>query len=796
MKYLVIFLFSISIYANLSVSETLLKAYSPLCPSITTGHVQGSLVHAQMMGSVIRELNQNSTCFQAVEMERMSSDYSSLYENYMTYSDTRSQRLELEKKIALYTSLSASGTLSPEEDLFLTNEILNSQASLINAQAGLGRFGDFSSRYAVGARQVVNSVDGFLGTWSQNPQCFQSKVSLISSLLSNSLLATSAFAAPGTSLALSSGAMVVKSLGQFIQHFKEYKLLKDIDEVQMPAALRCVSKALTDQYCSAVDTEKLVDSYRNDPISEGADFEGLTLLKNHISELAHWLEEVYAGSAITSEGDLVNREKPILQGELLKKIKRYLQTYGTLRTKVFSEIANDSQRTDAIVIGIDRLVSIMSSPTLTPNPSNWGGSSDSANVENPIFITRDKSLMPFQILDPSITAIPRCGDDNCTLIQYVREQGVELGLVKWTEAISNSLYVVEDVLELVNQERARTISVDAYSVLVGATRDIRGETNAISGLVLISENADRIMEFLTDLGCSNQGRGCSRDGSITILHRYYPQITNIRKTKKLTESVIKLIEETFQPRSLSPDNLPQECRSEASLQVRLFSDAEDEKSFEITSCITRILKLAERGNDVYFSKIKDMVSYELEARLANDMMDQDVEDIILGTRSDLISTLLTTYSPTNDINLSELVLGLKSSQNIVRNTAKNFFDTFEDFFVDSITKADISKMERSALCFRVLPFLYDTKDQRKFINKIYKNCRSAKMDFYVDGPEIQWSDYVVQTDNGRGIGKEKYALSGSVEVRNCAFRKYNRRNKIYEQRRQSKLVGVNEEKPL
>ncbi len=795
MKYIFLMLFSINVQANLSVSETLLKAYSPLCPSITTGHVQGSLVHAQMMGNVVRELNQNSNCFQAIELERMSSDYSSLYENYMTYSDDRQQRLELEKKIALYTSLTSSGALTEEEDLFLTNEILNSQASLINAQAGLGRFGDFRSRYAMGARQVVNSVDGFLGTWSQNPQCFQSKVSLISSLLSNSLLATSAFAAPGTSLALSSGAMVVKSLGQFVQHFKENRLLEDIDEVQMPAALRCVSKALTDQYCSAIDTEKLVDSYRNDPITDGPQFEGLKLLKNHISELAHWLEEVYAGSAITSEGDLVNREKPILQGELLKKIKRYLQTYGTLRTKVFTEITNDSQRTDAIVIGIDRLVSIMASPTLTPDPSTWG-TSDSSDVENPIFITRDKTLMPFQLLDPSITAIPDCGDEKCSLIEYVREQGVELGMSRWIDAISYSILVVEDVLELVNQERARTISVDAYSVLVGATREIRDETNALSGLILISENADRIMEFLTELGCKSGSRGCSPSGEISILHKYYPQIANIAKTKKITESVISLIEETFRPRTLSNDELPRECQVELPQSILMFNDPSEEKSFEITSCITKILKLAERGNNVYFSKVKDMVSYELEARLANDLLDQDLEEIILGTKSDLVTTLLNTYSPTNEINLSELVLGLKSSQNIVKNTAKNFFNVFEDFFIDSIVESDISQMERSALCFRVIPFLYDTKEQRKFLSKIYGKCKSAKMAFYREGPKIKWTDYVVQTDNGRGIGKDKYSLRASAEIRNCAFRKYNRRNKIYEQRRQRKTNGLNEELTL
>ncbi|WP_372655896.1 hypothetical protein, partial [Halobacteriovorax sp.] len=169
---------------------------------------------------------------------------------------------------------------------------------------------------------------------------------------------------------------------------------------------------------------------------------------------------------------------------------------------------------------------------------------------------------------------------------------------------------------------------------------------------------------------------------------------------------------------------------------------------------------------------------------------------ILGTKADLVTTLLNTYSPTNEINLSELVLGLKSSQNIVKNTAKNFFGTFEDFFVDSIVESDISLMERSALCFRVIPFLYDSKEQRKFLSKIYDKCKRAKMAFYANGPQIQWLDYVVQTDNGRGIGKEKYSLRASAEIRNCAFRKYNRRNKIYEQRRQHKTNGLNEEFPL
>lgn len=54
----------------------------------------------------------------------------------------------------------------------------------------------------------------------------------------------------------------------------------------------------------------------------------------------------------------------------------------------------------------------------------------------------------------------------------------------------------------------------------------------------------------------------------------------------------------------------------------------------------------------------------------------------------------------------------------------------------------------------------------------------------------------LQTDDGSGFGKEKYKLLLSAQNRNCAFRKYNKRIKIYEQRRQSQKVGINEEQPL
>lgn len=593
-----------NIYASQTPAQVLLSAFSSRCPSVVTRQVQGSLVNVQALSAVIQQFKEDDQCFGAPAVSTVADRYGQLYEEFEVYQSTRNSTIELEQKMALYTVLLNRPGLSPAEQNFLENEILYAQADLVGLEAKNGRFQELSSRYARGGDQTLRGLTDFLGTWNSQNSCFSPRRSLTASLLSNSLMATSAFAAPGTSLGLAAGGLIVESVARFLNDFKFNEIISDLDDAQMPLALSCVSEALTDQYCQAQETQELIHTYRDDHTSDDSRFLGLDLLSRHMDRLGLWLQEVYAGSAITSQGDLVNREKPILQAELLEKVKRYAQTYGTIRSDVFDSIDDSTERSGAVAQGIENLVHIMRQPTLTPSPSS-PFSSDSGEVENPIFATRDEELLPYQLFEPERTQIPDCSPNSnqslpCTSLRdYVRNRGLVLGGADWQNALSNALEVINNALEVVNRQRARTISVDGFTVLVRANQDFRGETNALQGLLKIEENAERIMDYLTDIGCKRRPSDCNDEDGALVTHRYFPQIRNVQLTKELTRKVIDLLVEGLSPGALGDEALPRECQSRVNDGNFVQNPSSvEEKSFLVTSCITKLLKLAERGNDV------------------------------------------------------------------------------------------------------------------------------------------------------------------------------------------------------
>ena len=226
------------------------------------------------------------------------------------------------------------------------------------------------------------------------------KSSLISNLVSNGLLTTASFAMPGTGLALASGGVLIHSINNFLNEYKFNSASRDFDEITMPTAIRCLSQAITSNYCQSDENIELIDTYLNDVENDEDNLEGIELLTRHLGQLNTWLREVFAGSAITSEGDLANRERPILQSELLEKVLRYIETYGTIRRQLFNDIQTPREKSEAIAISISNLVEIMQNPTLTPtsggrNPWSTGNSN---TLENPIFISRDKKLLPLSTI--------------------------------------------------------------------------------------------------------------------------------------------------------------------------------------------------------------------------------------------------------------------------------------------------------------------------------------------------------------------------------------------------------------
>lgn len=797
---LVVLLFASKLHASATPSELLLNAFSNQCPSVVNRQVQGSLVNVQALGSVVEQFRAESQCFGASSVSPFVGQYNRLYEDYEVYRSTRDDRLALERKMALFTTLLNDPGINAQQIEYLQSEILYAQSDLVNLQSREQRFGELSSRTARGADQTVQAVNQFFGGWSNNNACFVNRRSLVASLLSNTLLSTAAFAAPATALGLATGGLVVESLNRFLNDFRFNKLVGAVDEAQLPLALSCVTEAMTSQFCQAVETQKLIDVYRRDlptTINE-RQFAGLDLLSRHLSRLGVWLQEIYAGSAITSEGDLVNREKPILQAILLEKIKRYVQTYGTIRADLFETIASPNERSSAIAIGISSLVTIMQSPSLNPGADMRPQSSE---VENPIFISRSRSLLSYQLLDPSLTTVPNCGNAGfaCeSLREYVAFKGIVLTAQNWQTAVNNALDVVNTTLEIVNQERARTISVDAYTVIVAANLDYRGETNPLQGLIKIIDNGERISDYLSAIGCEERPRDCDENGVPRFTHRYYPQIINTQRTVELTEQVIFLIEEAYHPRALDLGAWPLDCRSPIEPLIAT-QDTIENKSFLVTSCISKILNLAERGNDVYFTKVRAMVSYEMEARFSRGELDQDVSELISATRGDLVQSLQTALNPSNEGTLAEVYSSLESSKYISRKTLQAFYQLFEKEIEKLFEDPAAPYLQEDQLCLRLVPYLLAIGPKEKIGRKIYNRCRLVGLQFYQGGPSVRFDD-IITMNQGRGpLGGQRnefHTRAGISEAdAYCALRRYQRQNYLLEQQRRNRNSKTLEETP-
>ncbi|MBY0413225.1 MAG: hypothetical protein K2Q18_03625, partial [Bdellovibrionales bacterium] len=751
-------------------SRLLLNAFGNQCPQVVTRNVSATLASLHSLSMTIEELKKDSNCSSAVNFSNIVGRYTSLYENFETESSRAQEKIQLEKKIALYSTMLTDPTFDSTQVSFIQSEIIQAQADLVNVEAGLARFQDFSGKEARVANQLVMAVDGFVSDMqtSQGNACYKKNAAQISSLMSNALLVTAAFATGGTSLALAGGAVLVKSVGRYVGDFKYNQSLENVNDIEMPTALRCVSQALTDQYCSASETQSLIQDRIDSTNTEKTSYDGINLLSYQLSPLSKWLEEVYAGSEITSQGDLVNREKPILQSEFLKKVRRYLETYGTIKRKSFLTIEDERNRSVAIVQAITNLTYLMENPSLNPAPtySNGGG-----EFENPIFSTYSKSLFAYNLYEPGMhTSTPQCGTENCTnFSEYIGRKGIILSSADWDKILINANGMIQGIMDSVNLERARTISVDTYSILVNAKRDLKGELSPVKGLNRIIGNADRITIYLKKLGCL-ENNDCEGNRN-----KYFPQITNIQKTKDLSQQVVNLINEGMIPRSIPNEVLPRDCQSNKPLQDDSLIEEEDileKKSFQITSCISRILKLEERGTDVYFTKVRNMVSYEMEARFINNDLGEGVQDVVIATRNDLVQSILNSYGPADSsISLGELDISLESAQNNSKETMNEFFNFFKKSLIDSLESKKVSETEKTDLCFRVLPYLGSAKDG--VVKDVYENCQGRELKVYKNGPVIRFNDFVKMTPRN-GIRPAKYNLVSTNNPSSifCAYRKY------------------------
>ncbi len=781
--------------SSIRPSKLILSTFASQCSQVVTNDVGVSLGTLQALYGIIEELKNDKECSGANQLSNALNRYGTLYEDFQTQNSASQEKLYLEKKVSLYAELINNPNLAADQLNYLNTQIVQSQSDLVNVKAGLTRFQSFSGKEAKGANQVVLALDSFLSNLSQdqNNACYKKHGPQINSLISNALMLTAAFASPGASLAIATGGVIVSSIGSYIENFKYNYTLNKAADIEMPLAMRCVSQVLTDQYCNADSTKSLIKNRLENHSKPQLRYEGITLLSYQLSALSKWLDEVYAGSEITSQGDLINREKPILQSEFLKKVKRYIETYGTIQRKTFENIENKTDRSTAIAKAIQGIAYIMDSPSLNPQAKNIFSSS-SSEFENPIFIANSQSLLPYSLWSPgTLNSPPTCDGMPCASLEiYLAKQNINLDINNWNQALINADKILQSTINRVNFERAKTVSVDAYSIMVNAKRELKGEVNPFHALQKINDNADRIINFLSNLGCSNNPSNCEGYNN-----KYFPQISNIQKTKDLTSNVLLLITESTIPRTIPDEILPLECRNDKNilnLSEGNTNDVFEKKSFQITSCISKILKLEERGTDVYFSKIRNMVSYEMEARLANGDLGPGLEDVVSATKGDLLQSILESYSSSDSsISINELETGLETAQSNSKETLSVFFDFFKQDLISSLKSNKMAASPKNDLCFRILPYL-DEADQ-KMMKDVYEACLHAKKSSYTDGPSISFSNFITKIEGWGLTKKTKYIFKEKIDEREkfCALSDFHKSSLLFDEQinQRTRLQSLN-----
>lgn len=775
-----------SVFAN-DVNEMLLNSFSFQCPQVVTRDVGASLQNLNSLKVVVEELKNDADCGSSNQLNAVLQRYSSLYEDFEAQNIDKQSRLELEKRIAQYTQMLSDNEVSDEVKDKLSEELVLAQADLINVKARLKRFDMFSGKEARAANQLILAVDQYLANLDQNPKCVEKKGIKIANLVSNVLITTAAFANPGTALALAASGVIVQAGGAYVKNKKFDDATDGISDALAPTAIRCYSQALSEQYCAMNETLSVLEARKRDrenyTPAKKADLEGLNLLSYQLTGVTRWLEEVYSGSEITSEGDLVNREKPILQAELLKKIKMYAEAFASINTKSLNEIRNEKERSNAIAILIEKLAILMNSPSLNPSSSRsmFGGSGEST-IANPIFATRTLDKLPFDIYRPGgFSSVPTCGVMNCSFSQYISTNNIILSLDNWAGALKNANEIIQGTLDRVNIERSKTISVDAYRIMVNANRDLKGEVNAIRGLKRISEVANNVARRLKDYGCREEKSNCE-----TSLNPYYPQFSNVLKTKQLTDSIIELILESFEPRTIVTESLPKDCRG-ANFNLNILpedtsEDLMEKKSFQIISCISKLLKLEERGVDVFLTKVKDIVAYDLEARLKKGELDGAVASVVDATRNDLVQTILNSYK-TNESSLSidEILIGIDSAKNNIVKSLDLFSDFLGKEIKNSIKENNLSTLEKKDFCMRLLPLLRE--ENQSLLKSANELCHNVEMQAYKNGPKVKFSDYLKSSEEKKGLLKRqlKLSLTKNLDAQICEYRTYSKKNRLIDE---------------
>lgn len=755
-----------SLQASFDPAEVLLSTFRSQCPNVVSFSGSATLLLNGYKNALL-ELKNNEACSGVGAGLSSFANFEKAFTTYELYRTAKLDKAAKEKMVAQYTLYLAQNqmSLSSDETAYMEEQIYINQGEIIALNSEISRFESMGQGFEQGANSFLMSFNDLIGAIGSSNQCLNKTSGLYGSVLGNALSIAGLYQTPATALTMSLAGAVTKSVSSFIRDAEYLKSFEEMDSVLWPEAFRCVSEAMTKNYCESLQTQNLFEEYLNQEKENYSIFEGVDLLNHGIKGLDEWLVQVFAGSPITSQGDLTDREKPILQAELLGRIVRYMQGYKTIKDTDLDSISDPSLVSNAVYGAFVGLSYIMRNPA-TLNPStveNQCWENCNSAVQNPIFTARTQTLLLFQML--GLNEIPaECRIDGevtvCSSLKlYLDQKGIKLNLSDWMRAYNNAQQVVADSLKQVNEVRAKTVSFDPVGLFVLANRKFSNRTNATGGLLKILKAAQNAYNYIQNVACEEEAEYCE-DGVPTWENSYSLQLEDINETIKLTKTVLELVREAANPRDIADfEGLPDRCQKTPDLDIFFTIDSKrKEKAFILSSCITDILELAERGNDIYFSKVRRFVSMELEARLLKGELSTSMSDILKATRDDLVDRLTSSITMSSQVSIGQIQTGLDSNMDITLKTMDLFQDKFTKYIVKAVNDPNNSPRVTAEMCFRALAYVgrnQPVKDEQRgdsrFLSDIWDTCYNASLNEFSNGPVLKWKEFVTKSKKGLKI---------------------------------------------
>ncbi len=799
------------LFAQSYEADLLLNSFKNYCPQDFSQNERLLTTQTDALISTLSKLKEREECQFSDILSLHAENYQKAVGLYSNFNDQKLKRLSLEKQMISYTQMIDSGNYTETEVGYLENALFNAQLEILGIQdKEMRRFTFIGSKAENASQAFISEVNTFLELNKKNPDCY-SNAQQLSSLISGTIGGASFFLSPVTSIAVNTVAGLGQRLAEVFRQKRYNRSIRQFNQAKMIDALQCSSLTLSRNYCDADNSIRVIDNYIQMKKKKTKTLFGIDLLGRKLINTDNWLRKVVSGSVIRRSGnfqDWQNRQREV---DLLRIMAQELSTFEFESRQFWQFITDGKQLSQAVINGINDLLA---------------GPMRAFNNSNPVFRTRDVSLFAFQLLTPSLNAIPLCpyergqptdsNSSQCSIIDYVDRVYKKqfLDLEDWRIIIKRAKEVVE--FEFLNaQSNLRRVRTLDPETLFSNTKLMNGEFRNVSGeLENVIKILSQIKNYLSDRGCLNKGDACR--AKLTADHPHYDVIDDIDKTSQMTLDVSKMIKSAlhisnplYYPKQCSfifeeiyvasktCDKDGENCQEVKRVRAKpSFNQDLKQRAYALADCISQILELDERGNLIFFDRLKFVVQYELESRLKDGDFSNHVEELLFESRSELIENI----KFQNQGSLSLARDQLEETKEKSKQALKNYWAVFEKSFIKLLESYELETYNLRSLCLRSLTYLPLEKDNKKkneekntkwrerkideFFSQIYPYCSGVNLTHYEQGPSIKWADYIEKRD---GL----YQFSQKPErQRLCLTDIYNRRVRIYEDR---ELEGINGE---